>query len=80
MTVTKHKASRYWAVREADGALVCVYKCGAQEVTKRLAHRETQPQKETQPQQEAPQRPLRCPTTPSRRHPGWRTHERSKDP
>ena len=41
MTVTRYKATRFWAVREAgSGALVCVcvYRKGAQEVARRLAN------------------------------------------
>jgi hypothetical protein len=36
---TIHRRGRYWAVLDPDGALVCmtVYKCGAEEVIRRLA-------------------------------------------
>ena len=38
ITVSRHKRTRFWAVRSADGALicVCVYKRGALEVARRL--------------------------------------------
>ena len=38
MTVTRYKASRFWAVYDPSGALVCVcvYKRGADEVARRL--------------------------------------------
>ena len=38
-TVTKHGHSRFWAVRDAEGDLVCVcaYKRGAAEVARRLS-------------------------------------------
>jgi hypothetical protein len=38
VTVTKHGRTRFWAVREGDGDLicVCVYKRGAIEVARRL--------------------------------------------
>ena len=38
MSICRHKKSRFWALRDADGALVCVcvYKRGAQEVQRRL--------------------------------------------
>ena len=38
MSIARHKKSRFWALCDADGALicVCVYKRGAQEVEKRL--------------------------------------------
>ena len=38
ITVSRHKHSRFWAVRSADGELicVCVYKRGALEVARRL--------------------------------------------
>ena len=39
MTVSRYKATRFWAVRDGAGALVCVcvYKRGADEVIRRLA-------------------------------------------
>jgi len=39
LTVTKHRRSRFWAVRDGAGELVClcVYKRGAVEVARRLA-------------------------------------------
>jgi hypothetical protein len=38
ITVSRHKRTRHWAVRSADGELicVCVYKRGAMEVARRL--------------------------------------------
>jgi hypothetical protein len=65
VTVSRHKRGRFWALRDAGGALicVCVYKKGAQEVRRRLTPLKT------------PRETL----TP-RRHPGWRTHERREDP
>jgi hypothetical protein len=38
VTVTKHGRTRFWAVRDGDGELicVCVYKRGAIEVARRL--------------------------------------------
>jgi hypothetical protein len=38
ITVGRHKHTRFWAVRSADGELicVCVYKRGALEVARRL--------------------------------------------
>ena len=38
LTVTKHRRSRFWAVRDGAGELVClcVYKRGAVEVARRL--------------------------------------------
>ncbi len=38
ITVSRHKHTRFWAVRSADGELicVCVYKRGALEVARRL--------------------------------------------
>ena len=38
ITVSRHKHTRFWAVRSADGELicVCVYKRGATEVARRL--------------------------------------------
>jgi len=38
ITISRHKHTRFWAVRGADGELicVCVYKRGAMEVAKRL--------------------------------------------
>ena len=38
MSICRHKTSRFWALRDTDGALVCVcvYKKGAQEVQRRL--------------------------------------------
>jgi hypothetical protein len=38
ITVSRHKRTRFWAVRSADGELicVCVYKRGALEVARRL--------------------------------------------
>jgi hypothetical protein len=38
ITVSRHKHTRFWAVRSADGELicVCVYKRGAMEVARRL--------------------------------------------
>ena len=41
MTVSRHKRTRFWAVRSADGELicVCVYKRGALEVARRLEER-----------------------------------------
>lgn len=38
MTVSRYKATRFWAVLDASGALVCVcvYKRGAEEVIRRL--------------------------------------------
>ena len=43
VSVSRHKKSRFWAVREPDGTLVClcVYRKGAQEVRRRLTQRET---------------------------------------
>jgi hypothetical protein len=42
-TVTKHGRSRFWALRDGAGELVClcVYKRGAIEVARRLGERET---------------------------------------
>ena len=42
-TVTKHGRSRFWALRDGVGDLVClcVYKRGAVEVARRLGERET---------------------------------------
>ena len=39
MTLSRYKATRFWAVRDGAGALVCVcvYKRGAQEVIRRLS-------------------------------------------
>ena len=39
ITVSRHKRSRFWAVRDARGELicVCVYKRGALEVARRLS-------------------------------------------
>ncbi len=39
ITVSRHKHTRFWAVRDAGGELicVCVYKRGALEVARRLA-------------------------------------------
>ena len=39
ITIAKHGRSRFWAVRDGDGDLicVCVYKRGAIEVARRLA-------------------------------------------
>ena len=39
MTVTRYQHSRFWAVWDPDGTLVClcVYKKGALEVVRRLA-------------------------------------------
>ncbi|MCZ7637607.1 MAG: hypothetical protein M5U12_17155 [Verrucomicrobia bacterium] len=41
--VTKHGRSRFWALRDGTGELVClcVYKRGALEVARRLRERET---------------------------------------
>ena len=41
-TLTKHGHSRFWAVRDSDGQLVCVcvYRRGAQEVIRRLEEAE----------------------------------------
>ncbi|MCZ7636694.1 MAG: hypothetical protein M5U12_12085 [Verrucomicrobia bacterium] len=41
-TVTKHGRSRFWALRDGSGELVClcVYKRGALEVARRLGRRE----------------------------------------
>jgi len=38
MRVERYGNSRYWAVLDTDGSLVClyVYKCGAMEVLRRL--------------------------------------------
>jgi hypothetical protein len=38
LTVSRYKAGRFWAVREAGGTLVCVcvYRRGAREVARRL--------------------------------------------
>ena len=38
MRIERYRKTRYWAVREADGTLLClcVYKRGAAEVVKRL--------------------------------------------
>jgi hypothetical protein len=38
MRIERYRKTRYWAVREADGTLLClcVYKCGAAEVVRRL--------------------------------------------
>lgn len=38
MIITKYRRSRFWAVQEADGTLVClcVYCKGAKEVVRRL--------------------------------------------
>lgn len=43
MTISRHKKSRFWALHDTDGALVCicVYKKGAQEVQKRLQREDT---------------------------------------
>ena len=43
MSIARHKKSRFWALRDADGALVClcVYKKGAQEVQHRLQREST---------------------------------------
>lgn len=37
-TITRR--NRYWEVRDSDGELVClaVYKCGANEVVRRMTH------------------------------------------
>jgi len=43
MTVTRYKASRFWAVYEPSGALVCVYKRGADEVARRLSNGNVDP-------------------------------------
>ncbi len=42
MRVARYGNTRYWAVLDADGTLVClcVYRKGAQEVVKRLQARE----------------------------------------
>ena len=39
MTVSRYKATRFWAVWDAAGTLVCVcvYKCGAEEVKRRIS-------------------------------------------
>lgn len=36
--IQRRPKSRYWEIRDADGELVCVtvYKCGAEEVVRRL--------------------------------------------
>jgi hypothetical protein len=41
MRIERYGKTRYWAVRDADGTLVClcVYKRGALEVVRRLAGR-----------------------------------------
>ena len=59
ITVTKHGHSRFWAVKDGAGELVCVcvYKRGAMEVARRLAEPPTSPDdclRETPP--EAPAR------------------------
>jgi hypothetical protein len=38
MRIERHGNTRYWAVRERDGSLIClcVYRKGAQEVLRRL--------------------------------------------
>ena len=43
MSIARHKKSRFWALRDTDGALVCicVYKKGAQEVQRRLQREST---------------------------------------
>jgi hypothetical protein len=40
VTIDKWQSSRYWAVYDDDGELVCVtvYKKGAKEVVRRLTH------------------------------------------
>jgi len=42
MRIARYQNTRYWAVIDADGTLVClcVYRKGAQEVMKRLQARE----------------------------------------
>jgi len=42
MRITRYQNTRYWAVIDADGTLVClcVYRKGAQEVLRRLQARE----------------------------------------
>jgi len=42
MRIERYGKTRYWAVREQDGTLIClcVYRKGAQEVVKRLQARE----------------------------------------
>ena len=42
MRIERYGKTRYWAVLDADGTLVClcVYRKGAQEVVKRLRARE----------------------------------------
>jgi hypothetical protein len=41
MSIVRYGKTRYWAVMDADGTLVClcVYKRGAREVVRRLASR-----------------------------------------
>ena len=42
MTIVRYGKTRYWAVIDADGTLVClcVYRKGAEEVVRRLVGRE----------------------------------------
>lgn len=45
LSVEKHRRSRFWAVRDRDGALVVVaaYRCGAENVARLLAVAELLP-------------------------------------
>ena len=36
MHIERYRATRYWAMRDAAGTLVCVYKRGAEAIVRRL--------------------------------------------
>ena len=42
MRIERYQNTRYWAVRDSDGSLIClcVYRKGAEEVVRRLQARE----------------------------------------
>ena len=49
MRIERYRKTRYWAVREADGTLLClcVYKRGAAEIVRRLQALDAAPQQDT---------------------------------
>jgi hypothetical protein len=64
ITIAKHGRTRFWAVRDADGELICicVYKRGALEVARRLVLHSTSSDcclRETSP--EPAREPVRTP-------------------
>ena len=63
ITVSRHKRTRFWAVRSVDGELicVCVYKRGAMEVARRLEAGSSYCLHDASPLPENPPEPAREP-------------------